>query len=75
MSLWVKVKLALAAVLVLSGIALVLQNMEVVETRFLFMTVAMPRGPLLLVTMLAGVVVGMVVASRFMAAAKPKEKQ
>ena len=51
------------AALILAALALiiVLQNTQSVETKFLFATVTMPRAALLAVTMLIGVVVGILV--------------
>lgn len=70
--MWPKIKLALAGLLALLMIVLVLQNTEVVETKLLFMTVEMPRAALLLVSLLTGVVIGMVLAVRVFG--KPKAK-
>jgi uncharacterized integral membrane protein len=42
----------------------ILQNMEVVETRLLFFTVSMPRALLLALTALAGFAAGLLVALR-----------
>lgn len=47
----------IAAVLIAIVIA---QNTTVVETKILFATIAMPRAALLAVTLLAGVVIGIV---------------
>ncbi len=54
----------LIAALVLAAVAgvVVLQNTEPVETRFLFMTVTLPRAALLGITLLIGVAVGILVA-------------
>lgn len=54
------------AVVVLAVLVLVvvLQNTESVRTKLLFVTVEMPRALLLLVTMLVGVVVGLVAGMR-----------
>ena len=51
---------ALVAVLV---IIVVLQNTQSVETRILFVNLSMPRAVLLCVTLLVGVVLGLVIAS------------
>jgi lipopolysaccharide assembly protein A len=40
-------------------VVVILQNTEAVETRFLFMTVTMPRAALLAITLLIGVAAGM----------------
>jgi uncharacterized integral membrane protein len=52
--------IALVAVLV---IIVVLQNTQSVETRILFVTLAMPRAVLLFVTLLVGFVLGLVAAN------------
>ncbi|MCA8922802.1 MAG: DUF1049 domain-containing protein, partial [Planctomycetes bacterium] len=70
-----KLKLGLAGVLAVLMIVLVLQNTEVVQTRLLFMTVEMPRAALLLVTLLVGVVIGMIVAARIFGGAKAPPAQ
>jgi len=71
-TLWPKIKLGLAGLLALLMIVLVLQNTEVVETKLLFMTVEMPRAALLLVSLLIGVVIGMILAVRVFGKAKVK---
>ena len=57
-------KLKLAALLVLSvlAIVLILQNTQAVETRLLFVTVTMPRAALLIFTLLIGFTCGILVA-------------
>ncbi|MBI9090585.1 MAG: LapA family protein [Desulfobacterium sp.] len=57
-----KVKMIAALLLVAVGLVVVLQNTQPVETRFLFMTVTMPRAVLLIITMLIGIAVGILVA-------------
>jgi len=54
----VKAKLIAAFVLAVLAIILVLQNTETVDTKFLFVTVTMPRAALLALTMLIGIAVG-----------------
>lgn len=44
-------------------VVVILQNMEATPTRFLFVTVTMPRAVLLLITLAIGFVGGMVVAN------------
>ncbi len=56
--LWAAVALA-----VLIGIV-VLQNTDSVETRVLWITMTMPRVLLLLITLLVGVVIGMLLGNR-----------
>ncbi len=58
----VKAKLTTAFVLAVLAIILVLQNTEPVETKFLFLTVTMPRAALLAITMLIGIAVGILVS-------------
>ena len=62
------------ATLILAALALiiVLQNTQSVETKFLFATVTMPRAALLAITMLIGIVVGILIALG-LTARKPKE--
>jgi len=58
----VKAKITIAFVLAVIFIILVLQNTEPVETKFLFLTVTMPRAALLSITMLIGIAVGILVS-------------
>ena len=58
----VRAKLTLAFVLVALLLIIVFQNTQPVETKFLFMTVTMPRAALLGITMLIGIAVGILVA-------------
>ncbi len=46
------------AVAALLGIIIILQNTESVQTNILFMTIIMPRAVLLFVTLLLGVIIG-----------------
>lgn len=48
----------LIAVAALLGIIIILQNTESVQTNILFMTIIMPRAVLLFVTLLLGVIIG-----------------
>ena len=57
-----KVKVISALVLVVVALIVVLQNTAPVETRFLFVTVTMPRAVLLGITMLIGIATGILVA-------------
>ncbi len=59
-----------AAVLIAIIIA---QNTAVVETKVLFVTIAMPRAALLAVTLLSGVVIGFVLALNWGRKKKPTE--
>ena len=58
----VRVKLITALVLVALVIVVVLQNTQPVETKFLFVTLTMPRAALLGITMLIGMAVGILIA-------------
>jgi uncharacterized integral membrane protein len=57
-----KAKIWIALVLLVLVIVLVLQNTEAVSTRFLFFTFTLPRATLLALTMLTGVVIGLLMA-------------
>lgn len=59
-----KIKLAVAAVVAILVIIVIFQNTEIVETRLLFITVSMPRALLLIVTLLLGVLLGLMTAVR-----------
>ena len=59
-----KIKVAVAAVVAVLAIIVIFQNTEVVETRLLFITVGMPRALLLIVTLLLGVLLGLMTAVR-----------
>jgi uncharacterized integral membrane protein len=58
-------KVKLIAIIVISVLAFIifLQNTESVETKILFMKVAMPRAILLILTFLAGLVSGIITTS------------
>lgn len=53
-----KIKPVLIAAAALFGIIVSLQNTESVQTHILFMTITTPRAVLLFVTLLLGVVIG-----------------
>jgi len=57
-----KAKLIAALVLAALVVTVVLQNTQSVETKFLFATLTMPRAALLGVTLLIGIVIGMLVS-------------
>jgi uncharacterized integral membrane protein len=59
-----KIKIAVAAVVAVLAIIVILQNTQDVETRLLFFPVSMPLALLLLVTLLLGVVLGLMTAVR-----------
>lgn len=58
-----KLYLSLAAITLVAIV--ILQNTEVVETKVLFMTIAMPRAALLAVTLLIGITVGVGLGWRY----------
>ena len=58
----VKAKLITALVLITLVIVVVFQNTQPVETKFLFVTLTMPRAALLGITMLIGIAVGILIA-------------
>ena len=57
-----RAKLIAALVLVALVLIIVFQNTQPVETKFLFVTLTMPRAALLATTMLIGIGIGMLVA-------------
>jgi uncharacterized integral membrane protein len=57
-----RAKLVVALGLVVLVLIVVFQNTQQVETRFLFVTLTMPRAALLAITLLIGVAIGMLVA-------------
>lgn len=63
-SRWGPLKLGVVAVVALLMIVLIAQNTTPVETRLLFVTVSMPVAALLLMALLAGLVLGLALASR-----------
>ncbi|MBT5547507.1 MAG: LapA family protein [Desulfobacula sp.] len=69
----VKIKLIISLVLVATALIIVFQNTQVVETRFLFLTVAMPRAALLGLSMLIGVFIGILMALALSGKTSPKE--
>ena len=64
-----KIYAALVAVLLMAIV--IAQNTAVVETEILFMTIAMPRAALLAVTLLTGVVIGIVLTLNWGRKRKP----
>ena len=58
----VRAKLIIALILIAVIIVVVFQNTQPVETKFLFVTMTMPRAALLGITLLIGIAVGMLVA-------------
>lgn len=69
-----KAKIITIVVIVLLALIVFLQNTQAVETRFLFLTVTMPRVLLLFVTFVLGFVGGLITASYVLRKpAKPEE--
>jgi uncharacterized integral membrane protein len=58
-----KLYLALAATVLLAIV--IVQNTDVVETKILFMTIAMPRAALLGITLLIGILVGLTLGWKY----------
>lgn len=58
----VKLKLLLALSLALMAIVVILQNVEPVAVRLLFVTVTMPRAALLAITLLMGIFIGILIS-------------
>lgn len=67
-----KLRIGLVVLLAVLAIIIVAQNMESVETKFLFVSVTMPRAVLLALTLVIGVIVGMVFGGRIAAWRKKK---
>ena len=67
-----KVKLAAAVTLAFLMAVVVFQNTDPVATRILFITLTMPRAALLLITLLIGVVLGILLSFTF--AKRPRNR-
>jgi uncharacterized integral membrane protein len=59
-----KLKIAVAAIVAVLLIIVILQNTQQVETRLLFVTIAMPRAVLLITALVVGFVIGLLAAGR-----------
>ena len=68
-----KIKLYTGLVLLAAFLILVFQNTQAVETKFLFMTMTMPRAALLAITMLIGVFIGILMALALSGKNSPKD--
>jgi uncharacterized integral membrane protein len=68
-------KAKLIAIIIISILAFIifLQNTESVETKILFMNVAMPRAILLILTFLAGFVAGIITTSLLLRKSEKKK--
>ena len=62
-----KAKLISALTLILIALILILQNTEPVDTKILFLTITMSRAALLAITMLIGVITGILLSLHFTA--------
>jgi len=58
-----KAKIVIIAIVTLLALIVFFQNTETVETKFLFTKITMPRVLLLIMTFMAGFVVGLITAS------------
>ncbi len=67
-----KIRLIVALVVTALIVIVILQNLQSVETRILFITIAMPRALLLLVVLLVGFALGVVSAERITGREKKK---
>ena len=56
-----KLKMGGTALVAILMVIIVLQNTEPVETRLLFATITMPRAVLLFVTLVVGVLIGLLI--------------
>jgi len=70
-----KVKLILIIIILLIALVVSLQNTEAVETKFLLLTVTMPRFLLLLMTFTLGFIGGMIAASVIMKKSEKSQKK
>ena len=70
-----KVKLIVAAFILLLVVIVFLQNTEAVETKLLFLTITMPRVLLLVVTFILGFVGGLITANHVLARAGKSKAQ
>lgn len=57
-----KLKLIGVIAAIVLGLIVILQNTQPVQTRFLFLTITMPNAILLGLTLLVGVIIGILVA-------------
>ena len=61
-----KIKLIVTVILTLLCLIVILQNTASVETRFLFVTITMPRAILLLITTTIGFLAGVFITIHFL---------
>lgn len=60
-----KIRIFIIAALCLLFLIIILQNTQMVETTILFARISMPRALLLIITFLAGVVTGLILAANY----------
>lgn len=60
-----KLKISAAVVLAILAIVIIIQNIEPVETKLLFVTIVMPRAALLAIAMLIGMATGILLSLGF----------
>ena len=65
-----KLKIVAIAVLALVVVIVVLQNMQAVETKLLFLTVTLPNAALLFGTLIIGFAIGVLTAGHIVSSAK-----
>ncbi|AQT68043.1 putative integral membrane protein [Anaerohalosphaera lusitana] len=65
-------KTIIAAILILLTVIIIFQNIESVNTKFLFVSIKMPRALLLLITFALGTLTGLLLANKI--ARKPKDR-
>ena len=68
-----KIKLYTGLALFAIVLIVVFQNTQTVETKFLFMTMTMPRAALLGMTMLIGIFIGILISLALLGKDTPKE--
>ncbi len=66
-------KMISIAILTILGVIIILQNTEQVETKLLFLSIAMPRAILLMGTTLIGFALGILVSFFFQRKEQPKK--
>jgi len=69
-----KLKLYAALILAILVIVLIIQNIEPVETKLLFVTIVMPRAALLAIVMLIGMATGILLSMGLFSKNKKKNK-
>ena len=69
-----RIRIAIAIVVAILVVIVVLQNTQTVETKLLFVTIAMPRAVLLLVTLLVGFALGLIAAT-WLSRRPPKKEE